>query len=339
MPGETFEDMPRLEALRDYRRHAEWAFVPAIALELGVVDALVDGPKSAGGLAASLGLSSRGVDALLGALAELGAVRQEGDLYRLTGGGRAYLLDPTSPDFQRPSLLHWLAGIRRWSTALDDSVRSGEPHTGGSTGSGGPGPGDVGRFMEAMANKPGEVVERVVREVVRRAGSPRSLLDLGGGPGSFARAFAALGIRTTLYDRPDVIAHVRSAFALDEVTDLELAEGDFLERIPPGPFDVVLAANISHIYSAEANRLLFRRAADSVAPGGCIAILDFVRGRSEFAALFAITMLLATEAGGTYTLEEYGSWLGETGFTGIRCTAISNETHLVTAIKAKDTVK
>jgi len=302
MPGETFEDMPRLEALRDYRRHAEWAFVPAIALELGVVDALADGPESAGGLAASLGLSSRGVDALLGALAELGAVRQEGDLYRLTGGGRAYLLDPTSPDFQRPSLLHWLAGIRRWS-------------------------------------KPGEVVERVVREVVRRAGSPRSLLDLGGGPGSFARAFAALGIRTTLYDRPDVIAHVRSAFALDEVTDLELAEGDFLERIPPGPFDVVLAANISHIYSAEANRLLFRRAADSVAPGGCIAILDFVRGRSEFAALFAITMLLATEAGGTYTLEEYGSWLGETGFTGIRCTAISNETHLVTAIKAKDTVK
>jgi hypothetical protein len=76
-----------------------------------------------------------------------------------------------------------------------------------------------------------------------------------------------------------------------------------------------------------------------VTPGGCIAILDFVRGLSEFAALFAITMLLATEAGGTYTLEEYGSWLGEAGFTGIRCTAISNETHLVTAIKAKDRVE
>ncbi len=339
MPGETSEDMPHLEALRDYRRHAEWALVPAIALDLGLVDALADGPKSIGDLATSLGLSGRGVDALLGALAELGAVRREGDLYRLTGGGRAYLLDPASPDFQRPSLLHWLSGIRRWSTALDDSVRSGEPHGGGSTGSGGHTPDNVGRFMEAMANKPGEVIEQVVREVVRRAGSPRSLLDLGGGPGSFSRAFAALGIRTTLYDRPDVIAHVRSAFALDVVADLELAEGDFLEQIPVGPFDVVLAANISHIYSAETNRMLFRRAADSVAPGGCVAILDFVRGRSEFASLFAITMLLATEAGGTYTLEEYGSWLGEAGFTGIRCTAISNETHLVTAIKAKDNVE
>jgi len=331
--------MPRLEALRDYRRHAEWALVPAIALELGVVDALADGPESAAGLAASLELSIRGVDVLLGALAELGAVRHEDGRYRLTGGGRAYLLDPASPDFQRPSLLHWLAGIRRWSTALDASVRSGEPHGGGGTGSGGPAPGDVGRFMEAMANKPLDLVERVVREVVRRAGSPRSLLDLGGGPGSFARAFAALGIQTTLYDRPEVIAQVRSAFALDEVAHLELAEGNFLERIPAGPFDVVLAANISHIYSAEINRLLFRRAADSVAPGGCIAIFDFVRGRSAFAALFAITMLLATEAGGTYTLAEYGSWLAEAGFTRIRCTAISNEAHLVTAIRATESVE
>ena len=49
-------------------------------------------------------------------------------------------------------------------------------------------------------------------------------------------------------------------------------------------------------------------------PGGLIAILDFVRGQSESAALFGINMLVNTAAGGTWTEEEYRDWLTSAGF-------------------------
>ncbi len=325
--------MPRLEDLKDYRRHAEWALATATGLELGLVDALAEGPRAMSELASELGLSFRGTETLLGALAEVGVVRQEGASYRLTGSGRGFFLESGGLDYQRPSLLHWLRGFRRWTHELSTAVRNGTAPDGTGTGSGGPDPEAVSQFMQAMANKPPGLVEEVVEAVLRHAARRRSLIDLGGGPGSFARGFAERGVRTTLLDRPEVIALGHRTLALSSVENLDLVEGDFLHAIPGGPFDIVFAANVTHIYSADVNRRLVRDASERLAPGGLLAIVDFVRGGSEFAALFAITMLLATEGGGTYTLDEYSEWLGQAGLSDVRCEAVAPDIHLVTATK------
>lgn len=323
--------MPRLEDLRTYRRHAEWALAAAMGVDLGLVDALASGPATADEVAGGLGLSRRGVRALLGPLLELGIVRREGESYRLTGAGRAFLVEAGSPDFQRPALAHWLRVMKRWCGELPAAVGSGEPPGGDRRGRGGPE--DMAAFMDAMANKPAGMVEAAITAILARADRPATVLDIGGGPGSFARAFAERGLRVTLLDHSEVVRHVRAAFDLESVTGLELVEGDFLVDLPDGPFDVVLAANVSHIYSEEQNLHLFRRAAERLAPGGTLAVIDFVRERSAFAALFALTMLLATEAGGTYGLREYETWLVGAGLEELRCTPIDADTHLITARK------
>jgi SAM-dependent methyltransferase len=319
------------EDLRTFRRHAEWALVVATARELGVVDELASRPRSAEALARELSLSPRGVRILVGALEETGFVRREPDgRARLTGSARAHLLDRDTPDFQGDALDLWLHNIRLWANHLPDAVRTGEPVEEEDAR-------EISEaewienFMAAMANKSPRLVESVVDAALERAPGAETMLDLGGGPGTFARGFVERGLEATLFDRPEVLDHVESAYRLDAVDGLELERGDFFETIPEGPFDVVLLANITHIFDPADDARLLARAAGSLAPGGVLAIMDFVRGESDFAPLFAVTMLMNTEDGDTYALSEYRRWLEDAGLEGVRCTDVGEDRQLVTA--------
>jgi 2-polyprenyl-3-methyl-5-hydroxy-6-metoxy-1,4-benzoquinol methylase len=256
-------------------------------------------------------------------------VRFDPEGWRLTGSGRAHLLDRETPDFQGDSLLHWIHNLRRWTEELPAAVR-GEPVAGrGSPASGAIEPEALPRFMAAMDNKPQDLVDGVVRAVRRLAPGAETLLDLGGGPGRFARAFAGSGFRVTLFDRPEVVEYVAAAYGLESHPSIELRTGDFLVELPDARFDVVLAANITHIHSPDVSADLIRRAAACVRAGGILAVLDFVRGRSDFAALFAITMLLNTEEGGTYTAAEYEEWLRRAGLAQVRFVPVDADVHLI----------
>ncbi len=68
----------------------------------------------------------------------------------------------------------------------------------------------------------------------------------------------------------------------------------------------------------DGNVALFRKVHDALVPGGRIVIRDHVMSPDRTApragALFAVNMLVGTEEGGTFTLEEIASWLVEAGF-------------------------
>lgn len=328
--------MAGLSDLHEYRRGAERALALATAVELGLVSALADGRASTGELAARLSLDPRGVETLLGAIAGLGAVREEPDGWMLTGAARARLVDADSPDYEEESLRHWLRTLRRWALDLPGVVRHGRPPDADGPERGAPRHEDLAAFMAAMANRSPGRVEAVVRTILELAPGARTLLDVGGGPGSYARAFAERGLRVTLFDRPEVIEHVAGTYGLAGEDGIELAGGDFRDTLPDGPFDVVLLANVTHIYGPSTNAELLRRAAARLAPGGRLAVLDFVRGVSEFAPLFALTMLLSTEAGGTWTLRDYAAWMEEAGLSGVRCVPVPPDVQLVTAVRAGD---
>lgn len=72
------------------------------------------------------------------------------------------------------------------------------------------------------------------------------------------------------------------------------------------------------------NVALFRKVHDALVPGGRIVIRDHVmspdRTVPRSGALFAVNMLVGTEAGGTFTFEEIASWLVEAGFERPRLT-------------------
>src|SRR3712207_3751105 len=108
--------------------------------------------------------------------------------------------------------------------------------------------------------------------------------------------------------------------------------GNFNEGLPEGPFDTAYLGSVSHMYGPEENLALIKRVADSLVPGGLIAIRDFIRGLSKGAALFAVNMLVNTESGDTYSEEEYISWLGTAGFERIEALPIPDrDTHLIVA--------
>ncbi|MFQ5949024.1 MAG: methyltransferase domain-containing protein, partial [Acidimicrobiia bacterium] len=280
--------------LKQHRRGAEWALVVAAAQHLRLFDLLADGPREGAAVAAELGLDPRGTDTLLGALVDLGLVREEEAGFRLTGQGRARFVDRDTPDFEGDATRQWRTNIRRWVLGLEEAVSAGRPPENSSDASDAEASAADGeanaageekedqeawlaRFMAAMANKPPErvaAVAAVCRERLEETGfdpAATRVLDLGGGPGPFARAFARWGGSVVLADRPEVIDHVRRAYGLEAVPNLELWPGDFLEQLPPGPFDLVLVANITHIYDAPTNARLLRRIAAATVPGGIMA--------------------------------------------------------------------
>lgn len=85
----------------------------------------------------------------------------------------------------------------------------------------------------------------IFRALLEGPAAPDDVLDLGGGPGHIARAFADEGLEVTLLDTPKTVAWVRGAYGLDEAERIHPVGADFLEDpLPEGPFDVVLLSNV-----------------------------------------------------------------------------------------------
>jgi hypothetical protein len=120
----------------------------------------------------------------------------------------------------------------------------------------------------------------------------------------------------------------------DRVTVLE---GDFYKDDLPGGHDVALLSAIVHQNSSRQNVELYRKVFDSLVPGGTIVIRDHVMSEDHTetleGALFAVNMLVATPAGGTYSFEQINSDLEEAGFTGGHLLHRTEMDSLVTAQK------
>jgi SAM-dependent methyltransferase len=176
--------------------------------------------------------------------------------------------------------------------------------------------------------KPG--VRAVADLLLSRLPETPHILDVGGGPGTYAEAFVEGGAQVTVFDLPEVVELMKERLSAAGVS--AVVGGDFNEGLPEGPFDAAYLGSVSHIYGPEENLTLIKRVAGSLSPGGLIAIRDFVRGLSKGAALFAVNMLVNTQSGNTYTEEEYSGWLGAAGFQEVQVLPIADrDTHFIFA--------
>jgi SAM-dependent methyltransferase len=317
-------------SLAELRDQTEITIMIAATQAAGVFRAFQDGALSAEEVARRSGFDARAVAILLPALVDVGLLEREGSGFRPTPSCRDELCDPSSEDFVGGGLAHWLRNLRAW-TCLDEVLRSGGPvqPAGGSRDQE-----HLARFMAAMAAAPTDRIRRLVDGCLRRVVEPRSALDVGGGPGHMSREFVRRGLRTTLFDTPDTVEFVGEAYGLGAVDAIQLVGGDFTaDPLPRGPFDVVLLSNVIHIYGPAENRRLIAEAARVTAPGGVVAIQDFVRGRSGRAARFALVMLLRTEAGNTYGEAEIREWMMAAGLSGFEVEDLDPDRQLVTAVR------
>ena len=256
-----------------------------------------------------MGYDLRATKIVLEALSDTGYLLKEGKLFGLSAQTRELFVEKASPDYAANSFLHSWSLVKRWLT-IPDVLKTGQPTERKRT------PQELEHFIGAMDEGSRDTASYIVKLCLEQAPETKSVLDIGGGPGTYAKIFAQYGVNVTLFDLPDVVDLISEEFKEHEL--ITPVSGDFNLKLPSGLFDLAFLGNICHIYGPEQNIALFKRVAQVLNAKGTIAILDFVRGCSPRAFLFAVNMLVNTESGGTWTEEEYRSWLTESGFQNFR---------------------
>lgn len=294
------------------------------ALKAGIFSALGE-EKDLATLPRELHADRRALHIMLEALVAIGYADKRKDRYVIADKARPLFLE-RGGDYIGGYLPHLMNILKAW--LLLPGIIKGEKQRREKR--------DIAAFMHAMASKTDEGVE-TIDNCLKRKKDAKNVLDLGGGPGTYARAFVDKGIHAVLYDMPEIIKYVSSEFNLKDVKNLTLKKGDFtkakfVKEFKDESFDIVFMANISHIYSEDENRKLLKRVKKLVNMGGMVAIEDFVRGRSPMAEMFAVNMLANTDGGNTYTESQYREWLENAGFEKIEVIDLGEkERQLITA--------
>jgi SAM-dependent methyltransferase len=269
-------------------------------------------------LARELKVSERGLSILCRNLAAAGLLRKKGDAY---GNGRlsATALNADDPAY-RGSYLQLITNHANDWLRLAESVRSGEPLDKDEPED----PDYRRRFTWAMHHRTLETAPMIAEQLSLKGA--KTLLDLGGGPGTYAMAFLAKNpaLRATVADRPAALEVAREIAATQKAgRRLSYLPLDLLSDDIPGPFDVIWYSNVLHIYSAEQNLGVFRRVRTALSEGGRFIIQDaFLHDREglypQEASLFAVSMLLFTDSGNTYSVADTTAWLQEAGFSTVK---------------------
>ena len=198
---------------------------------------------------------------LLNALASLDLVRKEGAVFHNTPVAARFLA-AGSPDSARHGDAAYGAAVA--PVVRPDGVRA--------NGHGGAGRrtrrGKHRAFIAAMHNNARQRAAQLAR-AVRAAGASR-MLDVGGGSGAYAIAFAQANpqLRAEVFDQPAVLAiaerHIREA-GLEERISTRV--GDLRTDEFGGGYDLVLISAICHMLAEEENRNLLARVYRALAPG------------------------------------------------------------------------
>lgn len=303
------------------------------AIELDVFTAVGAGAGAAT-VAKRCGTDGRATELLLNALVALEVVRLAGESYENSPVAARFLV-AGAPDDARHALRHNLSLWATWSS-LTEAVRRGHVTLHAEMRE---------RdddwtvpFIAAMHRGAAARAPQVVEAV--DAGSVTRMLDVGGGSGAYAIAFAQANPKVTaeVLDLPTVLpitqTHIDEAGLTQRVTT---RSGDLRSDDFGSGYDLVLLSSICHMLGAEGNRDLLKRAAKALAPGGRVVIQDFIlepdRTRPRQAVLFAINMLVGTEAGSTYTAEEYAAWLGAAGLGAVRRVRLGGPADLMVGVR------
>ncbi|THI83799.1 MAG: methyltransferase [Nitrospira sp. CG24A] len=288
------------------------------AIELDIFTAIGADSWTLADLAREMKVSERGLTILCRNLAMAGLLKKRGEIYRNSRLG-ATALNAHHPAYRGAYLRLITSHWTDWGR-LPESVKSGLPLDHDEL----EGPDYRRRFTWAMHHRTVEIAPKIVAQIDLRGA--RTLLDLGGGPGTYAMAFLTKNpaLRAAVCDRPAALEVAKEIASTHKAGPrLSYLPLDLLTESIPGAYDVIWYSNVLHIYSPQDNQALFLRALAALNPGGRLLIQDaFLHDREgllpEEAGLFSVSMLLFTEQGDTYKVAETRTWLTDAGFERIK---------------------
>lgn len=288
------------------------------AYELGIFTAIGKKDKPSSQVADELGSAKRHTDRLMNALCALGLLKKTNDRFSNTPLSLKYLVS-SSPDFIR-GIMHNAHMWNNWSN-LTQTIRRGRPATNVIMNK--RGEGWLEPFIAAMHERAAKSASAIVKSLDLSHVS--RVLDVGGGSGAYAMAFARKrkGITATVFDLPSVVSMTKRYIKKEGLLNkVKVVAGDFNTDSLGSGYDLVFLSAIVHMNSFKQNGALVRKAARALLGNGQIVIQDFLmdddRVNPPVGSFFALNMLLATESGDTYTVSEARIWLKEAGFTNIK---------------------
>ena len=173
-------------------------------------------------------------------------------------------------------------------------------------------------FLMGMFNLAMQIAPQLVRQIDLEG--RQHLLDLGGGPGTYAIHFCLANprLRAPVYDLPTT-----QPFAIQTIDRFDLSDritftpGDYVEEDVTGTYDVAWLSHILHGEGPEVCKGVITKVASALEPGGLILIHDFILEDSFdgplFPALFSLNMLINTDEGRSYSEAQITKMLDRVG--------------------------
>jgi SAM-dependent methyltransferase len=288
------------------------------AVKLDLFTRIGNETLSAEELVKRMGGDSRGLFMLLNALTAMGLLSKSDGAYANTAPAKTFL-SRDAEQYIGHMILHHHHLVDAWAR-LDRAVLTGKPVRERASVA-------LDEFRESFLmgmHTLARFLAPRVAEVLDLSGRKR-LLDLGGGPGTYAVQFCLNnpGLRATVFDLP-----TSRAFAERRIQDSGLADradfvgGNFLEDPLPAGCDVAWLSHILHSNGPESCQCIIDKTVACLEPGGLIVIHEFLLNDPLdgplFPALFSLNMLVGTPDGQAYAEGQIRDMLDRAGVKEIR---------------------
>ncbi|MGB8260221.1 MAG: methyltransferase [Terracidiphilus sp.] len=316
-----------------------FGYAPPLVLEAAirhrVFDVLDSGAKTVEEIHAATGASKRGLTAILNVLVGFDFLHKIGSQYSLAPESAAFLVSG-KPGFQGGFIRHTSEQLLPNWLHLNEVVGTGLPAA--AVNRQGPG----SEFFHDFVNDIFPMSYPAAQELARHLAlsGAVSVLDLAAGSGVWGIALAqgAPEAHVTAIDWHGVIGVTRNTVARFGLTGrFTFQEGDLLEADFGSGHNVATLGHILHSEGADRSQALLRKTYQALAPGGTIAIAEFLVNQDRTGPLhgliFAINMLVNTDSGDTYSFEEISAWLSDAGFVDARTLPAPGASPLILATR------
>jgi SAM-dependent methyltransferase len=287
------------------------------AVKLDLFSCIEAGAAHPGHLHLALGADARATGMLCNALAAMDLLKKEGGLFQNTESARKYLVK-SSPDYIGYIITHFYHTVESW-WHLPQAIRTGAQISSVYEKT----EDERESFLMGMHNLASALAPKIAD--ILDLGSAGTLLDLGGGPGTYAINFCLKNqdLQACVFDLPESRVYAQRTIALAGLSDqVTFIPGNYDTEDIPGTYDAVWLSQILHAEGPADCQKLISKAAAVLNPGGTIYIHEFILNNDMagpvFPAIFSLNMLVATQGGQTYSEDQLRHMLEQAGAAHIQ---------------------
>jgi SAM-dependent methyltransferase len=304
-------------AIREFAAYYQKSRILLSSFELDIFTNIDESGTTSIQIANTLNLDKHACERLLNALVSLGFLTKKSNLFFNTAESFTFL-SKKSPDYLG-GLMHSNHLWNTWSN-LPCFLKTGiSAH-----------PAEINdrgeewlySFINAMHDRGRKQAPQQLANI--DLSGVKSVLDIGGGSGAYSMEFVSKkpGLEATVFDLPKVIPITKKFIEKEGFPGrINTYTGDYTTDELPKGFDLVFLSAVIHSNSLEVNQNLIKKCFKSLNNNGKIIIQDWImnndRTHPVSGAIFAINMLVGTEAGDTFTDQEVTGMLTSAGFKHI----------------------